>query len=311
MIFICPFNFMTMKLLLTISGLLIALSLNSQTFADGEMMGKKEVCLAAMYNHDTWDTYYEADLKRINGNIGTLTRNSITGAAVYGITKRLTFITMLPWIHNATSQGTLAPAAGFQDISTGLKYRIKIKDDNFGINAFIVSYASTPVSNYNTEIGPLALGAKCSEWANRLILELKHKNTGLFVRSWASYHLRGTSSLERTYYFTDQAYYSDKVNVPEQWQLSITAGVRLLNNNLRLESSYTKVESIGGADIRRNEMPFPGTAMDGTMVSGLIQYYPNFFPQLGIQLAGMKILDGRNIGISTAWTTSLMYRFSI
>ncbi|MBK9689795.1 MAG: hypothetical protein IPO65_19490 [Saprospiraceae bacterium] len=72
-----------------------------------------------------------------------------------------------------------------------------------------------------------------------------------------------------------------------------------------------KIESIGGADIRRYEMPFPGTGMDATTVSGLVQYYPQFLPALGIQFSYMKVIDGRNVGISTAWSTGLMYRFSI
>lgn len=76
--------------------------------------------------------------------------------------------------------------------------------------------------------------------------------------------------------FYRRGYYSDQVNVPDQWQMALTLGSRFLDNNLRIEASLMKIESIGGADIRRYEMPFPGTGMDATTVSGLVQYYPNF-----------------------------------
>jgi len=283
----------------------------SQSFTDAEVMGKREVCLAAMYGHDSWDTYYEADIKRTNGNIGTLTRQTTLAAAVYGISSKLTLIAMLPYMHVAPSQGTMTSSSGFQDATLGLKYKLPILDKGISLSAFIMSFGSTPTSNYNTELGPMSLGANCNEWANRLMLEVRHHGSGVFFRPWVSYHMRGMCTLERTYYFTDEGYYSDQVNVPDQWQMALTLGSRFLDNNLRIEASLMKIESIGGADIRRYEMPFPGTGMDATTVSGLVQYYPKFLPALGVQVSYMQVIDGRNMGISTAWTTGLMYRFSI
>lgn len=300
-----------MKITFTITCLCLALLSKAQTFTDAEMMGKREVCLAAMYMHDAWHTYYEADIKRTNGNIGTLTRQTGIGAAVYGISPKLTFISMLPYVHTAPSQGTLTPASGLQDLTAGLKYKFKLLDKALAVNAFAMSFGSIPVTNYNTELGPLSLGANCAEWANRAMLELVHKKSGLFLRSWASYHMRGMCQLERTYYFTDGAYYADQVNVPDQWQMAATLGARFLDGNLRVEATFTRIDAIGGADIRRYEMPFPGTGMDVSIGSALVQYYPKFFPKLGIQAGYMHVLNGRNAGISTVYSTALMYRFSI
>ncbi len=283
----------------------------SQSFTDAEVMGKKEVCLAAVYTNDSWDTYFEADIKRTNGNIGTLTRQTTVAAAVYGITSKLTAIAMVPYMNVSPSQGTLISSSGFQDAIFGLKYKLPILDKGIALSAFVMSFGSTPTHNYNTELGPMSLGANCNEWANRLMLEARHHGSGLFIRPWASYHMRGMCSLERTYYFTEQGYYSDKVNVPDQWQMALTVGSRFLENNLRIEASLMRIESIGGADIRRYEMPFPGIGMDATTVSGLVQYYPKFLPALGVQVSYMQVIDGRNMGISTAWTTGFMYRFSI
>ena len=300
-----------MHRLTTIIFLLTSCVAFSQSFTDAEVMGKREVCLAAMYGHDSWDTYYEADIKRTNGNIGTLTRQTTLAAVVYGLSSKLTLIGKLPYLKIAPSQGTMISTSGFQDATLGLKYKLPILDKGITLSAFVMSYGSTPTNNYNTELGPMSLGANCNEWANRLMLEARHSGSGLFVRPWLSYHMRGMCTLERTYYFTEEGYYSDQVNVPDQWQMALTLGSRFLDNNLRIEASLMKIESIGGADIRRYEMPFPGTGMDATTVSGLVQYYPQFLPALGIQFSYMKGIDGRNVGISTAWSTGLMYRFSI
>lgn len=290
---------------------LTSLALSAQSFTDAEVMGKREVCLAGFYMQDRWDTYYEADIKRTNGNIGTLTRQTSVVAAVYGLSSKLTAIAMVPYVKAAASQGTMTSSSGFQDATLGLKYKLPILDKGLALNGFLMSYGSMPLTNYNTELGPLSLGANCNEWANRIMLEARHSGTGLFLRSWTSYHMRGMCNLERTYYFTEQGYYSDQVNVPDQWQMAMTLGGRFLNNNLRIEASLMKMESIGGADIRRYEMPFPGTGMDATTVSGLVQYYPNFLPSLGAQLSYMQVVAGRNMGISTTWSAGLMYRFSI
>ena len=88
----------------------------------------------------------------------------------------------------------------FAGPTVGLKkYKLKLLDKAISVNAFYVFRINT-VNNYNTELGPLSLGANCAEWANRAMLELVHKNSGVFLRSWASYHMRGMCQLERTYF---------------------------------------------------------------------------------------------------------------
>ena len=86
-------------------------------------------------------------------------------------------------------------------------------------------------------------------------------------------------------------------------------GCKILDGNLRVEATFTRIDAIGALTSGRYEMPFPGTGMDASIGSALIQYYPKFFPKLGIQAGYMQVLNGRNVGISTVYSTALMYRF--
>ena len=47
------------------------------------------LCTGFLYTHDSWDQYWEGTLKRGNGNIGTVTTQSVAWMGNYGITDRL------------------------------------------------------------------------------------------------------------------------------------------------------------------------------------------------------------------------------
>ncbi|MGB4846752.1 MAG: transporter, partial [Saprospiraceae bacterium] len=42
-------------------------SVNAQTPTDATLMTKGQICLAAIYSHDSWDEYWEGTLLRSNG----------------------------------------------------------------------------------------------------------------------------------------------------------------------------------------------------------------------------------------------------
>ena len=64
-------------------------ALHAQSIDDGIMMRKHELFTGFVYSHDRWDEYWEGSLKRSNGNIGTVTTQTSTWSANYGITNRL------------------------------------------------------------------------------------------------------------------------------------------------------------------------------------------------------------------------------
>src|SRR5687767_11535320 len=55
-----------------------ALPAAAQTFELGSMEPKRTLSMGVLYANDSWDEYWEGTLKRSNGNIGTLTTQSVT-----------------------------------------------------------------------------------------------------------------------------------------------------------------------------------------------------------------------------------------
>ena len=65
-----------------------AAPLDAQTIDDHLMMPRKQLCTGFVYMHDSWDRYWEGPLERGNGNIGTLTTQSVSWMGTYGVTDR-------------------------------------------------------------------------------------------------------------------------------------------------------------------------------------------------------------------------------
>jgi len=85
---------------------LTAARVSAQTIEDSVMMRKNSLCTAVLYSHDRWESYWEGPLKRVNGNIGKVTTQSVAGMVDYGVTDRLNVIASLPYDRAAT---TMAP----------------------------------------------------------------------------------------------------------------------------------------------------------------------------------------------------------
>ena len=99
-------------------------ALRAQTIEDGVLMPRGDFCTGFLYQHDRWDEYWEGTLKRDNGNIGTLTTQSVAWVGNYGVTDRLNVIAMLPYVWTDASQGVLNGMSGFQDLTVAAKYNL-------------------------------------------------------------------------------------------------------------------------------------------------------------------------------------------
>ena len=291
---------------------LYASTMKSQTPTDAQFMDKKLSCLAVTYGEESWSRYWESTLYRENGNIGTLTRTTIMPMVAYGITRDINVIAGLPYVKTKTSQGTLAGSEGFQDFSLALKAKIATLDfdSSLFINLIGVLGGAIPVSNYNDDYGPQMLGLGCKEANGRLMVELIHKS-GIYLRPQASYHLRTSCQIERDFYYSSEGpVYSDKIDIPNQTLMSLIFGVKLLDNDrLRAEVGYNKFNTIGGTEIRRQEMPLTNSNMDGESMNATMQYHPSFLRQSSIILSYSQIMTGQNIGKSRAIMGGLTYFF--
>src|SRR6266513_227818 len=144
----------------------------AQSVDDGLMMPRRTLSAGVLYSHDSWDQYWEGSLKRSNGNIGTLTTQSLTSVVGYGLTDRLGFMAMLPYISTHASQGVLHDLSGFQDLTLAAKFRLLATGptNRRAFNAFIDGTAAVPVSGYTPDFYPLSIGTGGGRTSARLTL---------------------------------------------------------------------------------------------------------------------------------------------
>src|SRR3989449_10347553 len=102
----------------------LAASARAQTIDDGLLMPSGALGTGSFYAHESWSQYWEGSLRRDNGNIGTLTTQTVTWVAGYGVTDRLSVIAMVPYVRTHATQGPLHGMHGLQDITLAAKYQL-------------------------------------------------------------------------------------------------------------------------------------------------------------------------------------------
>lgn len=284
---------------------------HAQTPTDATMMTKGQICIAAIYSHDSWDEYWEGTLLRENGNIGTLTRQSISPMFSLGLGDRINFLAALPWVKTDASAGYIKGTSGFQD--WGVWIKAKPLDLTAGPGDFtthITLGAMGPLSNYLADYGPYSLGLGCIDVSLTGILQYK-LNSGPFIRGQAGYHLRGKSSIERDYYYTTHSVYSDHVEMPEAITWGATVGSWLFDYALKLQVDFSGLNSQSGYDIRRQDAGFPSVKTNYTSIGGEIQYYLPGITGFSVVASARKVLTGRNVGKSMSYSGGITYFFPL
>ena len=281
----------------------------AQNLTDGLMMQKKSLCTGLMYTHDQWENYWEGELKRDNGNIGDVTTRTLTWASTYGITSRINVIAMVPYIKTEASEGTLQGMEGFQDVSIGVKYNFfKKKTEKSAFHAFGVFNFSTPLSDYTPDFYPLSLGTQTTNLQYRVTAHAK-VNPGIFVNASAGYTWRSNTTLDRPAYFDgNQFYLTDEVKMPNVFDLFVSAGYH--KGPLQAELQYVQMNTLGGADIRRQDMPFVSNRMCFIKTGVLVMYYLPQVKNLALRASGHYTVQGRNVGQSTTFMAGAFYTFN-
>ncbi len=297
--------------ILCISALSVSTSLRAQTPTDALMMDNGQICFAALYTHATWDEYWEGTLKRSNGNIGTLTRQTIMPMFTLGLSDRINLIASLPWITSEPSGGQMKGVSGFQDLGIWLKataFDLSAGPGRLTLHP-VVGF-SVPTSNYLEDYSPFSIGLGCPDLSLRGILQYK-LDMGLYIRGQAAYLVRGNAKIERDYYYTTYGVYSDEVDMPDAINYGATLGIWMFNNSLNIEATYDGLNTQGGFDIRRQDAGFPSNNMDFTRAGGGFHYFIPFLQGLGVVVQYSTVLTGRNVGQTTAYTAGLTYQFGL
>ncbi len=297
------------RLVLAFAALLALNQLSAQTLTDGLLMPKKDFCTGILFTTDQWKNYWEGSLKRDNQNIGTITTTQLTGMGAYGITDRLNVIAMVPYIKTSASGGTLTGLDGIQDLTIGLKYNFFKREISAGtfLSASGVGSFSTPLTNYTPDFLPLSIGLASTTLTGRLNINIKFAN-GLYINESTGYAWRSNVSLDRPSYFTDgNIYYTNQVWMPNQIISTYCVGYH--KNAWQTEINLTQQNTLGGGDIRRQDMPFVSNRMNFLKLGIMGMYYLPKPQGLAVRAQVDYTLDGINVGQATTLTAGLFYTF--
>jgi hypothetical protein len=259
-----------------------------------------------VYQHDSWKEYWEGPLKRDNLNIGQFTGNSVMWYGVYGLTPRINVMASLPYVANKVSLGTLMPMSGLQDLSVAAKYTLLQTQAGPGkLYTFVGAQLSAPMSNYSPDFLPISLGLHTKNASGRLTFNYTFEN-GIYLNATGGYTWRSNTKLDRPEYYTDGQYFSsDIVDMPNVLDYKVDLGYH--KGALQAEVTYMQMNTLGGGDIRRQDMPFASNRMNANRIGALVMYYVPFIKNLGVRAAVNYTVAGRNVGQTTSILGGLMY----
>jgi len=286
-----------------------ATTLDAQTIDDHLMMPRQQLCTGFVYMHDSWDRYWEGPLERGNDNVGTVTTQSLSWMGTYGLTNRINVIAMVPWVTTGASAGTASGMDGVQDLTAAVKWNaLDTPLTGVGnLQAFLVASGSVPLGDYTPDFLPMSIGLHSKRASGRLSLNFQAKR-GWFVEGTGAYTWRDTVTLDRPSYFTDdRLFYSDQVAMPDVIDYTFRAGY--WKHGLYLPVSFTQQVTLGGSDIRRQDMPFVSNRMNASRLDALAMYYLKKPQNLVVRLGATTTLSGRNVGKSTTFLAGLLYTF--
>lgn len=283
--------------------------LRAQTIDDGLLLHRRALVAGMIYGHEKWSEYWEGTLQRDNENIGTMTTQSLIAIVGYGVTERLSVIATLPYIWTHASQGPLHGMDGVQDFTLAAKYQLlETPFTNGGtLRALVVGVAGIPASDYTSDFLPLSIGLHSQRLAGRFTLNFQ-AHQRWFLNGSAGYTWRGNVKLDRPAYYTNgQLYLTDEVVMPDVFDYRLSAG--FLQGRLYVPVSLSQQFTLGGGDIRRQDMPFVSNRMNFTSVDGAVMYSLPAPRELGFRFGASRIVSGRNVGQATAVSGGLFYTF--
>ncbi len=289
-----------------ISLYLVAFSytLSAQTDSDGLQMSKNSFCAGLTYSYSFWDHYWEGTYLRDNPNLGNVTSSTVAVMGAYGLFERLNVIFSLPYITTNASAGTLKGQQGFQDLSLFLKYLALNKS---GGSSRYLLYAvlggSVPVNNYIPDFLPMSIGLKSSTVNLRLIGDYQVKR--FFVTASGNFIYRSNIKIDRTAYYTTKMIYSDEVYMPNAFSSKLGLGYR--NGELIIEGIVDYMNTLGGFDIRKNDMPFPSNKMGMTRTGVNLKIPVDKLSRLSVVANSFYTLQGRNAGKALSGTLGVFY----
>lgn len=295
-----------MRKLLLFAPCLLAFGLGAQTETDGLFMAKRNICGGLVYGNSSWNKYWEGAFFRENANLGTFKSQSVMAMANYGITNRLNVIASASYIQNKVTAGTLAGQKGIQDLNLFLKQEVFAKEIK-GFNTSLVAVAgvSAPLTNYVADFLPISIGMRSKTASIRMMADVQKGHW--YGTASALWMKRGNVTIDRNAYYTTEMIYSNQVAMPDVFSYNIRLGWRDMADKV-FELVLDRMNTIGGFDMRKNDMPFLSNNMEALRAGLNIKYLIPKTGGLSVMASGMHTLSGRNMGKATTIMAGLVYQ---
>ncbi|GAB1344081.1 hypothetical protein [Gemmatimonas sp.] len=283
-----------------------ALPLSAQSLDDGLMLRARQLRVGVDHASESWREYWEGTRRRDNDNIGTLTTQSTVLSAGYGVSRRLSAFASVPYVQTNANAGVLSGMRGVQDFTFGLKARLfeVTPTVRTRLRATALVGGGVPTTNYTPDFLPMSIGLGAKHARVRAAMHLQdHSN--FFADVSAGYQWRSHVTLDRPAYYTNGVLvHSNEVAMPDVRDAMLAVGFQ--NARWCIPLALVQQRTLGGGDIRRQDMPFVSNRMDFTRVQAHVMYT---MPSLPVILNGgaMTTLEGRNVGKSTMYTFGVTY----
>jgi hypothetical protein len=278
----------------------------AQTLDDGLMLRHRQLRVSVDHGSDSWSEYWEGTRRRSNDNIGRLTTQSTVLGVAYGVTRRLSLFATLPYVQTRAGAGVLSGMQGMQDVTVGAKARLFeiTPTSRTRLRATALAGGGLPTTRYTPDFLPMSIGLGARHARVRGALHLQDRSN-VFADLSAGYQWRNTVTLDRPAYFTNgQLVHSNEVAMPDVRDAMIAVGYQ--DRRWCIPLALVQQRTLGGGDIRRQDMPFISNRMDFTRAQVHVMYTMSRLPLI-LNSGAMTTLAGRNVGKSTMITGGVTY----
>lgn len=276
----------------------------AQNEQDAVMMGKRNLCVAAGYSTSGWITYWEGTFKRSNQNMGKVSTQTTMLMLNYGVTDKLNVMVSAPYVSTNASKGTLHGMKGWQDLGFYVKYRpIKKFYGKQRVSLLMVAGYTTPSNDYNIDFLPMSIGVGSKVASGRIIADYHYNK--LFASVSGAYQVKSNVEIDRPAYYTTHQINSNEVKMPNAGTTQLRLGYR--TPMVIAEGFVDYMKTLGGFDIRKNDMPFVSNEMNSTNVGVEGKFYIKEVPELGVHTSIWHTVSGRNVGQTSGFMVGVLY----
>jgi hypothetical protein len=278
--------------------------LRAQTDEDAIMMTKNNFCVGGTYTYSSWKDYWEGTLHRNNLNLGKVSTQMFGLMGNYGISRKLNIIVNAPYVETHSTAGTLHGMHGIQDLSAWIKWLAVEQNIGKGVlSLYALGGASVPLTNYIPDYLPLSIGLYSKTLSGRIMADYQQGN--FFVTASGTYTWRSNITIPQDAYYTTEEHLTNKVQMPNMVSINVRTGYR--SDRWILEAVASDMITLGGFDIRRNDMPFPSNKMNAIMVGGNFKYTFGAVDGLSLTGGGNYTVAGRNVGQAATFDIGVFY----